>query len=100
MAVPSRSAGLLFVTAVAVTSAIGVSTQTQSDPVASYASTLGGGAATAAYLRTHHPLYVLDLLRRVQSGALDRSVVLPIVGGAAALDALLATDLDALRARL
>ncbi len=54
------------------------------------------GPVTPAYLRVHHPLYLLDLCRQVQAGTRDPQSVAPLVGGRPILDALLARDLDAL----
>jgi hypothetical protein len=53
------------------------------------------GTPTAAELRLHHPLYLVDLCRQVKAGTHDRQEVAALVGGDAVLDALLAMDLDA-----
>lgn len=58
------------------------------------------GPITASYLRMHHPLYLLDLCRQVNAGALDRARVAALVGGRGTLDALLRRDLDALSEKL
>jgi hypothetical protein len=54
------------------------------------------GTATAGHLRMRQPLYLLDLCRQVKTGSLNRERVETLVGGPAALDALLAMDLDAI----
>ena len=54
------------------------------------------GPVTPAYLRLHHPLYLLDLCRQVKAGARDPQTVAPLVGGQPVLNALLARDLDTL----
>src|SRR5581483_6209551 len=57
------------------------------------------GPGTASYLRMRHPLYLLNLCRRLKAGTADRRTVESLVGPNA-LDALLAMDLDALYERV
>jgi len=94
--------GLLGFLLASTVAAYAASAQTQSgaDPVTQYSLTQGGAGASGAYLRMHQPLFVLDLVRQVRSGAMDRSTVAAIVGGTGILDGLLGIDLDALYATL
>lgn len=92
-----RLIACLFIMSIFAAACSGVpcNAQEEQDALTFYGQGQPLGPVTPVYLRHYQPMYLLDLVRRVKRGELDRQKVEPIVGHNA-FEALLAKDLDAL----